>query len=261
MATVESLAEARARAGARELLKELWVGEPGHIDVSALAARKGLIIQEGGLDTAEGRIVAGPFATGYVRVRAGIKSEGRRRFVIGHEIGHRCLHKQQSYTDTVRELTSYRDRDPEGEANIFSAELLMPEFLFAPVIKQSTPSHAAMQQWAEKFSTSHLATIIQFLTYTKEPCALAYSQAGVVRWMRKSKSWEWYIRDGAVHIHSGAGEFFNKGVTPKGGMIDTPACAWLTDFTSKSDAEIKEDVFVWPDYQVALSLLWVDDDL
>lgn len=258
---MESLAEARARAGARELLAELWVSEPGHIELPALAARKGLIIHEGGLETAEGRIVAGPYSTGHVRVRAGIKNEGRRRFVIGHEIGHRCLHKRQSYTDTVRELTSYRDRDPEAEANIFSAELLMPGFLFVPSIKLGAPSHAFMQTLAEKFSTSHLATLVQYLSYTKEPCALVYTQAGLVRWVRKSGSWEWFIRDGAVHAHSGAGDFFNTGSTPKGGMIGTPAYAWLTQFSARSEAEIKEDVFVWPEYQVALSFLWVDGDL
>ena len=141
---MENLGEVRARHGARQILSELWVSDPAHIDLTVFAARCGLDIREGGLDTADGRIVAGPYATGYIRVRSGIESLGRRRFIIGHEVGHRRLHKHQSYTDTVRELTSYRESDPEMEANIFSAELLMPEFLFVPQISRKPPSRTML---------------------------------------------------------------------------------------------------------------------
>jgi len=257
---VESLSEARARNEARVLLGELWVSEPSHIDLTCAAARCGLTVQEGGLDTADGRLVAGPYESGFVRVRAGIASAGRRRFIVGHEIGHRRLHKRQSYTDTVRELTSYREKDPEMEANIFSAELLMPDFLFVPQILKNAPSHAFMLALSHEFSTSHLATIVQFITYTKEPCALVYSHRGIVKWIRKSSTWEWFIRDGTVHVYSGAGEFFN-GKPTKAGMISTPAGAWLTQFSINSEASIREDVAAWPEQEVALSLLWVDDDL
>lgn len=253
--------ESRARDAARNALGGLWVQAPQDIELDLFAAECGLNVIEGGLDTADGRIVAGQAHRGFIRVRTGIRSPGRRRFVIAHELGHFHLHKRQSYTDTPRELSTYRNGDIETEANVFASELLMPEFLFAPRVEGMAPAQSNLQALAEEFSTSHLATVIQFLSYTREPCALVYTKNAVVQWSRPSPAWEWPLRDGTVHRFSGAGEYFNSGSTPKTGMIETPAGAWIAQFSPGGDESIREDVVVWPDQQVALSLLWVDDEL
>lgn len=256
-----SFSEGKSRDAARRALRSLWVQEPEHIELNVLADQCGLTVVEGGLETADGRIVAGQDNRGFIRVRAGITSAGRRRFVIAHELGHFHLHKRQAYTDTARELSTYHAGSIETEANVFGAELLMPEFLFEPRIRGREPSHAILRSLADDFSTSHLATIIQFLTYTREPCALVYSKAATVQWIRKSENWEWPLCDGTVHRFSGAGEFFNSGNPPKPGMIKTPAGAWIPQFSAGGEETIREDAFAWPEQQVVLSLLWVDDDL
>ncbi len=253
--------ESKSRDAARKALHNLWVQEPEHIDLGIFTAESGLHVVEGGLDTADGRIVAGQAQRGFIRVRAGINNLGRRRFIVAHELGHFHLHKRQSYTDTHRELSTYRNGNIETEANVFAAELLMPEFLFKPRIEGSEPSHAMLQRLATDFSTSHLATIIQFITYTREPCALVVSKNAVVQWSRSSPAWEWPLLSGTVHRFSGAGEYFNSGNTPKLGMIETPAGAWIPQFSAGADETIREDAFAWPDQQVVLSLLWVDGEL
>lgn len=256
-----SYSEAKSRDAARQTLERLWVQAPQDIELDLFTAECGLHMIEGGLDTADGRIVAGEAPRGFIRVRAGIRSPGRRRFVVAHELGHYHLHKRQSYTDTSRELSTYRHGNIETEANLFAAELLMPEFLFKPRIAGMTPLHSALQALADEFSTSQLATVMQFLTYTREPCALIFTKNAVVQWSRPSPAWEWPLRDGTVHRFSGAGEYFNSGNAPKPGMIKTPAGAWITQFSPGGDETIREDVLVWPEQQVTLSLLWVDDEL
>jgi len=56
----------------------------------------------------------------------------RQRFTLAHEIGHFCLHgSKELYIDHVpkfRDVKSSKAVDPEEiEANLFAAELLMPE--------------------------------------------------------------------------------------------------------------------------------------
>src|SRR3954465_4827243 len=63
------------------------------------------------------------------------QSPGRRRFTIGHELGHHCLHRDDEATvfcrhGCVEEAERAAARPPlppeEGEANVFSAAILMP---------------------------------------------------------------------------------------------------------------------------------------
>ena len=132
------------RAAAHKPLKDLMVAAPDEIDLNTMAWRLGrLRIEEGGLDTAEGRIVVPSKNGGTIRVKAGL-SVGRRRFTIAHEIGHFILHSREGLekNDTAANFTIWNDPDEETEANFFAAELLMPEFLFKPRSRGPVPSLA-----------------------------------------------------------------------------------------------------------------------
>jgi hypothetical protein len=255
-----SSAETRAREAARRVLHACWVQRPEHIDLEVLAWRDGLTIHTGGLETADGRLVASP-ARGFIRVRDGIKSAGRRRFVVGHELGHFHLHKRQIYTDTARELSTWRADDPETEANLFAAELLMPDFLFEPRIRNRPPSHGMLKGVAGEFATSHLATVIQYLTYTSEPCALVYAREGAVRWARSSPAWAWALIDGAVPAASGAGVFHATGRVPPYGLTTIAPESWIAprDLRASDGVTLAEDTLVWPEQRVTLSLLWAGE--
>jgi Zn-dependent peptidase ImmA (M78 family) len=77
----------------------------------------------------------------------------RRRFTLAHELGHwvcQCLEgRGVPVMCRVRDLPAETDRALEREANIFSAELLMPE----PAIRE----HATDEGGAELFGVSQLA--------------------------------------------------------------------------------------------------------
>ena len=253
---------ARCKAEASKLLKTLWVEAPGEIDLESLAHKAGrLRIEEGGLENAEGRIVASA-SGGTIRVKPGL-NPGRRRFTIAHEIGHYVLHPREGLDreDTAANFTLWNDPGEETEANLFAAELLMPEFLFWPRAARGTPSLAHMDRLAEEFSTSVMATAFQYVTYTNEQVALVVSESGRIKWSVRAKDFWPFVRTGALSGDSGAGEIFagKSGDTKR--MVRTPAYAWLPKFENDAERDLKEDSRLLEWYGCIVTLLWLEDDL
>ena len=259
---ISTIRKAHCKEKAHELLGKLWVGAPDEIDLVALAHKAGkLRIEDGGLDNADGRIVAGANG-GTIRVKAGL-NPGRRRFTIAHEIGHCVLHPREGMDrdDTAMNFTLWNDPGEEAEANQFAAELLMPEFLFKPRTTKGDPSLALIDRLAGEFSTSVMATAFQYTSYTLEQVALVVTVGGVIKWSVRSDGFWPYLRSGNVHPHSAAGEIVagKAGDTKK--MERSPACARLPKFESDSDRDIKEDSRYLDWYDCIVTLLWLKDDL
>jgi len=253
-----SLQETVCRAKAREVLQKFMVGAPDEIDLATIAWSTGrLTIEIGNLETAEGRLVASR-GGGCIRVSEAVHNEARRRFIVGHELGHFCLHKAASALDTAAELADWRSGSRETEANIFSGELLMPDFLFKPLLGSTEPSLGLLDALATQFATSTLATGVRYATYTTEPVALIVSRGQKVLWCRKSESFEFWIRD-TLHPYSAAHEIlFGKGSDTRK-MVEVPALAWLPEFEGDDDPEIKEDARRVRAYDMIVSLLWIDE--
>lgn len=259
---VSEIRRAHCKAEANKLLQKLWVQAPDEIDLEALAHKAGkLRIEEGGLENAEGRIVAGPTG-GTIRVRPGLHS-GRRRFTIAHEIGHFTLHPREGLDreDTAANFTLWNDPGEETEANVFAAELLMPEFLFKPCAKKTAPSLASIDRLSSAFSTSMMATAFQYTTHTIEQAALVVSVGGKVKWFHRAKDFWPHIRTGTLHPHSAAGEIAagKSGDTKK--MVRVSAYAWLSEFESDNRKEIMEDSRYLDWYDCIVTLIWLYDDL
>lgn len=82
----------------------------------------------------------------------------RRRFTLAHELGHwicHCLEGQR--TDEVYcrpvDVTEATDRDLEREANVFAAELIMPE----PLVLGEWEAHPSVGEMAWRFEVSESA--------------------------------------------------------------------------------------------------------
>lgn len=253
-----TLAESFCRDKARSVLDQFMVRAPNEIDLDTIAWHLGrLQVEVGELDTAEGRLVAGSEG-GFIRVREGVRPIGRRRFVIAHELGHFCLHNAASALDSFAQLTDWRTGSREMEANTFAGELLMPQFLFAPRIVKQIPSLLRIDALAQEFATSSLATAVQFINYTPEPCALVVIRNGKIAWRRKSTGFEFWIGED-VHPYSAAGEILAGKNGDTGKMVSVPASAWLTEFERDDKAEIKEDARELHGYDTIVSLLWIDE--
>jgi IrrE N-terminal-like domain len=84
----------------------------------------------------------------------------RRRFTIGHELGHHVMHNtgQQSLfcrRTSVDEAAIPPVRDIEEEASAFAAALLMPQWLF---VREHARCRSDIEQLCAVFGTSVAAT-------------------------------------------------------------------------------------------------------
>ncbi len=255
------LIEAECRAEANRLLDDFLVGAPDEIDLDTIAWRTGqLRIENGKLDTAEGRLIASNKG-GVIRVSDRVTNEGRRRFIIGHEIGHFVRHKKTCSFDTARDINTWSEGSPETEANTFAAELLMPERFFLPKVKYCEPSLAFLDRLAGEFRTSNQAAGIQFIRLTKEACAFIITIDGKIARMSKSRSFEFFVPFNTPHKYSAAGEILAGKSDDTRSMVATPAGAWLKGFDPDGREMIHEDSRFLRHYGMIVTLLWVKDDL
>lgn len=83
----------------------------------------------------------------------------RKNFTIAHELGHYCLHRNQK--NKFEDHTFFRNKNSsteESQANIFAAELLMPEEEFLNVINRGVDT---ITELSEEFSVSTLAVRVR----------------------------------------------------------------------------------------------------
>ncbi|MEO9474604.1 MAG: ImmA/IrrE family metallo-endopeptidase [Cyclobacteriaceae bacterium] len=93
--------------------------------------------------------------------------DGRKRFTIAHEIGHFLLHYNNDgsedlfldkYKSTSVYLRSNESNREETEANVFAANLLMPEFLLKEEsAKYDEIGEKEIEDLANKFKVSSIA--------------------------------------------------------------------------------------------------------
>ncbi len=135
---------------------------------------------EGGLITDEAR------SRGFILVKRGAR-EQRRRFTIGHELGHFLMtsHKPppSGFRCSREDLRRWNEKDQgahprmEVEANQFSALILMPPpRLKFELAKFGEPDLAQIVSLAGTFNVSLEAAARAFATYNEEPVAIVVAQ-------------------------------------------------------------------------------------
>ena len=155
---------------AKEIIKELSIEEPSHIDIEAIAFQRGAIVKHGSMKGADGRLATLGFQ-GLITVREDIAELGRKRFIIAHELGHYELHCGLIPTISCNEdafLKWNTDNRIEVEANYFAGELLMPEDMFKKRIARKGLSSELLKSLYDTFLMSLTATAIRFVTLRPE---------------------------------------------------------------------------------------------
>lgn len=134
----------------RRRYRELFGGEELPVPVESIAEDLlGLAIHEKELDGISGLLYP---EERQIFVNAS-DVPARRRFTIAHELGHwvcQCLEgRGESVMCRAEDVSPNADRSLEREANVFAAELLMPE--------QAVRQVAAVEDVAARFGVSDLA--------------------------------------------------------------------------------------------------------
>lgn len=114
----------------------------------------------------------------------------RRRFTIGHELGHFLVpsHRghQQCTSKDMKQMRQSGERERrEAEANAFSAGLLMPKPWFEREMGQLGDADVThVRTLARMFDTSLEATANRYVDLTDDCCAFVFSKDGVIRYTR-----------------------------------------------------------------------------
>jgi hypothetical protein len=150
---------------------------------------------EGGLLTDEER------STGIILVNKAAR-DGRRRFTIGHELGHFLIisHKPVeagkflcSRKDMMSWSSDQNDRYArmEAEANEFSALLLIPPPALRKFIAKGDPSLAHVPSVAKHFDVSKEAAARSYARYHPENIAIVVVKDGIVQRAHKGPKFPW----------------------------------------------------------------------
>jgi hypothetical protein len=182
---------------AEALLRSLGVTRPAEIDLEAIAWSVGAKVRDAVLESCEARII-GYQDRAIITVQKG-GDPRRRRFSIGHELGHWTHHRGRSSVCRSGEIGNPSSVSQlEHQADRFAADLLMPRYLFLPSLAQHLrPSFEAIDALASDYATSRLATAMRCVDLAEWPVVLVCHGKGGRRWFRRGGGIpdHWFPRD------------------------------------------------------------------
>jgi len=244
-----------AKSAASRVLDELRIRDPREIQVDLIAAHYGLMVCYKPLAREEGRLVrAGK--EGLIVVDDQWKGTEKERFIEAHELGHFFRHEgvDQFELCTDRDLNDwYSTSGFEHEANVFAAELLMPERFFRKRCDQiNRPNLTNVRELATEFRTSLTSTAIRLIECTAEPCAIIHSTDFVIDWCFKTTDFRFRPTRGARLTNSTYAHdlFAGKPVRDAPQLID--GAGWPGGL----EIDIQEHSIKLGRYNSVLTLLW-----
>jgi hypothetical protein len=253
----------RPRQIAHDLLVQVGARTPAHIDPIETAKELGIEVTFGSLGGATARIFRiGEHAR--IRVSDQIVTKGRARVSVTHEVGHFVLgHKLPTEGDPAswaRASCEARSKRDERDADIFAIEHLTPEPLVKPYCVGKPVDLDTVRTIEKVFVASPVMSAMRLVELSTEACAVVYSERGLVKWVKPSRSFPTYVSPGR-HL---APDSIAFGYFDRGTLLDVPtrlrARAWLGSSKHvRGDAEIVEHAMIIPEpgWGGVLSLLWL----
>lgn len=220
-----------------------------------------------------GLIVDEGVSEGVILVSAN-DSEKRKRFTIGHELGHflipwhtldsnlrfNCSARQMTVSD-IKSKDSYLRK--EAEANRFSAELLMPEALFQhDMRKMAEPSLEEVFSMAKKYDVSKEACLIRYVSLQDEPSAVVFSKDGIVRYCFKHNDFPYLnVKKGIPLPKSGLSsdaKILSGGITE---AVEVDSETWLAENHQRVPGSLLEQTAkLSAGYQITLLFTEYDEE-
>lgn len=249
---------------AQKLLAECGIDDPTEVSLDLIVFGKGATLIEKPLNNSEGRIVFGN-EKAVITVNSSIAYEGKKRFVIAHELGHFLMHRDlvSVHHDTDATLEFFKKGHQETEANEFASELLMPEQLFKEACERKKFSPDLLSRLAERFQTSITSVAYKYFEIGNHPVCLFYSYDNKVKYWKRPEGYPHFIVDRtklAPPDDSVATEFFRNGkIYPKEhSKQQIWKSTWfeLKDWENDNDFKFYEYCIITPKYNTVLSVVW-----
>ena len=199
---------------ARELHNLLGWTTPTDFTLEEIANALGIIIKHLPIKGSEGRILI-KGDTGIISLNSSITHQGKKNFVIGHEIGHFILHKNLAtlFSDTHKTLSEWYKKGPhEQQANEFASELLMPETLYKNKVTNKKLNLSLIEEVSVYFNVSITAAFLRYVTLGSYPIMVVFIEDGKVKWKQNSDDFPFTFLpiNSAVPAWTVAGDYFNN---------------------------------------------------
>ena len=169
------------------VLVGLGITEPGEIDLDAIAWTLGVRVKYRPLDGCEARIIGnGDQAIITVNSRSNAR---RQRFSVGHELGHWQFHRGRLLACHADQIggVSERQSPQERSADIYAANLLMPNYLLQPLARTyARLTFQAIKEIADQFDTSLTSTAIRLVEGRHSPSILICHGSQGRKWFVRS---------------------------------------------------------------------------
>lgn len=201
-------------------------------------------------------------------------SRRRRRFSIGHELGHFLspTHRPMRGSTTGCQTVDMRLQTPrkndvasrvEVQANRFAAKLLMPERAFRREIKRSdAPSLQAVVEISNLFDVSKEATARRYVELHDTACAIIFSES--LRFMRPYRSSDFpfvNLKPGDGLPRTSASATFMGPPGTFSEFIETDKHQWLDATESKKVGYMAEQVLLQnDDFRMTLLIAELTDE-
>lgn len=193
-----------------------------------------------------------------------IRSEGRKRFTIAHELGHFLMHRdegpQGGFNCGQQDMATWdHDRNPqEAEANCFAAGILMPldDFRAQVPARASVEMDDLSELARDRYAVSLTACILRWLEYTERRAMLVVSRDGYILWAKPSRP---AYRSGIflrtrqsppLEVPSTSPLATSDSFLVSGEVVQHPTRAWPW-----FQEPVREEVVVADRYDLGLSLL------
>jgi Zn-dependent peptidase ImmA (M78 family) len=252
-----------ARAKAKQLLDEYCCRKPADINLAEIAVGENIIIEEAELSGHLGRIIYKE-NFGIMKIDKRIKSEGEKRFVTAHEMGHFFIHNKNAEGCTRNDLVTFRSsQSVEQSANDFAGELLMPSEWMSEFSRKEKPGINLLKNTAEYFKVSISAAALRIASMGMHPVAVIMSTGGKVKWsgINKYFSFSWIPNGYVINNNSYASDIF--GEMNEGNNITDFGCnEVLADAWFSEDRKYKKNYYMFeynipmPRYNSVLTILW-----
>jgi hypothetical protein len=159
------------------LLTIPWNGRSASVECARVRFRR--------LDGCEARII-GCNDKAIITIHEG-GNHRRKRFSLAHEIGHWTHHRGKSLVCRVEESRPQDSMSPERVANMYAADLLMPNYLFIPAIRVYTKlTFKTISELSEVFKTSLPATAIRIVEADHWPAFVVCHSSRGKKWFARA---------------------------------------------------------------------------
>lgn len=254
----------KGKFAAQKLLTQCGIEDPTIFPLDLIVYGRGATLIEKPLNNSEGRIVFGK-EKAIITVSSSIEYEGKKRFVIAHELGHFEMHRNLLlvHNDTDATLEYFKNGHQETEANEFASELLMPESLFRKECNDKKFCPELLRDLSERFKTSITSTAYKYFELGSHPICLIYSHNNQIKYWKRPEGYPHFLNDRTRLSPPGdsvAAEFFNSGkiYAKEHRKQQIWKSTWfeLNRWENDTDFRFYEYCIITPKYNTVLSIVW-----